>query len=59
MISWVFPGGPVVKAPSFRCRVCGFNPWSGKFRILGGVAKKKEKKRKVISCTSRSSVNLS
>ena len=24
-----FPGGPVVKTPSFQCRGCGFGPWSG------------------------------
>ena len=24
-----FPGGPVVKTPSFQCRGHGFNPWSG------------------------------
>ena len=23
-----FPGGPVVKALRFQCRVCGFDPWS-------------------------------
>ena len=22
-----FPGGPVVKTPSFHCRGCGFHPW--------------------------------
>lgn len=23
-----FPGGSVVKTPSFHCRECEFNPWS-------------------------------
>ena len=26
---WDFPGGPVVKTPSFHCRGLGFDPWSG------------------------------
>ena len=26
---WDFPGGPVVKTPSFHCRGRGFNPWWG------------------------------
>ena len=26
---WHLPGGPEVKTPCFRCRGCGFNPWSG------------------------------
>ena len=25
---WDFPGGPVVKTPSFHCRGLGFDPWS-------------------------------
>lgn len=25
-----FPGGPVVMAPRFHCRRCGFYPWLGK-----------------------------
>ena len=24
-----FPGGPVVKTPSFHCQRPGFDPWSG------------------------------
>ena len=24
-----FPGGPVVKIPSFHCKGHGFDPWSG------------------------------
>ena len=24
-----FPGGPVVKTPSFHCKGRGFDPWSG------------------------------
>ena len=24
-----FPSGPVVKTPSFHCRGCRFDPWSG------------------------------
>ena len=38
-----FPGGSVVKTPCFHCRGHGFNPWSGNFRMLRGVAKKKKK----------------
>ena len=26
---WDFPGGPVVKTPSFQCRGPRFDPWSG------------------------------
>ena len=29
---WDFPGGPVVKILCFRCRMCKFDPWSGKPR---------------------------
>ena len=35
-----FPGGPVVKTPRFHCRRRGFDAWSGKFRLLRGVAPK-------------------
>ena len=27
--SWDFPGSPVTKTPSFQCKACGFDPWSG------------------------------
>ena len=27
--NWEFPGGPVVRTPSFHCRGYGFDPWSG------------------------------
>ena len=42
-ISEDFPGGPVVKTLHFHCRGRGFDPWSGKFRMPGGVAKKNKK----------------
>ena len=29
MISWDFPGGPVVKTLCSQCRGPGFDPWSG------------------------------
>ena len=28
-LMWDFPGGPVVRAPCFQCRWCGFDPRSG------------------------------
>ena len=37
-----FPSGPVVKTPRFHFRGHGFNPWSGKFHMLCGVAKKNQ-----------------
>ena len=40
-----FPGGPVVKTPCFHCRGPRFHPWSGKFRMPRGVAKKKKAHR--------------
>ena len=40
-----FPGGPVVKTPSFHCRGCGFDPGSGKFHVSRGAARKKRKTR--------------
>ena len=36
-----FPGGPVFKIPCFHCREHGFDPWSEKFCLPCGVAKKK------------------
>ena len=38
-----FPGGPVVKTPSFHCRRCGFHPWLGKFPMPQGAVKGKKK----------------
>ena len=35
-----FPGGPVIKTLHFQCRGHGFDPWSGKFCMLPGTAKK-------------------
>ena len=29
VLSWAFPGGPVVKTLGFHCRGHRFNPWSG------------------------------
>ena len=29
LLGWDFPGGPVVKIPSFHSRGPGFHPWSG------------------------------
>ena len=28
-VNWEFPGGPVVRTPSFHCWGRGFSPWSG------------------------------
>ena len=39
-------GGSVVKTPCFHCRGCGFNPWSGKFHMPCGAAKKEKKRKK-------------
>ena len=39
-----FPGGPVVKSQHFHYRGRGLDPWSGKFCMLHGAAKKKKKK---------------
>ena len=36
-----FPGGPVVRTPSFHCRGRGFDPWSGNWDPAGCAAKKK------------------
>ena len=33
----------MVKTLRFHCRGRGFNPWSGKFHVPHGVAKKKKK----------------
>ena len=35
-----FPGGLVVKTLGFHCKGHRFDPWSGKFHMLRGVAKK-------------------
>ena len=40
-----FPADPVVKTPHFHCRGCRFDPWSGKFRMQHGAAKKKKKSK--------------
>ena len=40
---WDFPGGPVVKTPCSHYRRQGFDPWSGKFHMLCGMAKKRKK----------------
>ena len=42
----VFTGGPVVKIPYFHCRQCRCDPWSRKFHLLHGAAKKKRKKER-------------
>ena len=41
---WDFPGGPVVKTPSFHCKGRGFDPWLGELRsyMPFGVAKKEK-----------------
>ena len=44
---WGFPGCPVVKILHFHCRGLGFDPWLGKFYMLWGVAKEKNKNKKV------------
>ena len=36
-----FPAGPGVKTPRFHCRGRGSDPWSKKFCMLQGTAKKK------------------
>ena len=43
-----FPGGPVVKTPSFQCREHVFPSLVGEIRshMMLGVAKKKKKKKK-------------
>ena len=43
-----FPGGPVVKPPSFHCRGHGFNPWSGRSYMPSGMVKKERKQQKTI-----------
>ena len=54
------PGSPVVKTPCFHCRGCRFNPWSGKFCMPYGVAKKKRerKKRDILKPISESTAIL-
>ena len=37
-----FPGGLVVKTLGFHCNGHRFDPWSGKFHMLRGVAKKRK-----------------
>ena len=37
-----FPGGLVVTTLGFYCKRHRLDPWSGKFHLLRGVAKKKE-----------------
>jgi len=37
-----FPGGPVVKTSGFHWRGQGFSPWSGKFSVLRGTARKEK-----------------
>ena len=43
-----FPGGPVVKTPSFQCREHVFPSLVGELRshMMLGVAKKKEKRKR-------------
>ena len=36
----------MVKTPHFHCGGLRFNPWSGKFFILSGTAKKESKKER-------------
>ena len=36
-----FPGGPVVKTPSFHCKGCRFDPWSGKIPHATWCSQKK------------------
>ena len=38
-------GGPVVRTPRSQSRGHAFSPWSGKFCMLQGIAKKQTKKR--------------
>ena len=33
----------MVKTLHFQCKGCGFNPWSEKFHMMHGTAKKKER----------------
>ena len=37
----------MVKTLHFQCKGCGFNPWSGKFHMMHGTAKKKKKRERV------------
>ena len=47
MVHQYYPDGPVVKTLCFLCRGWKFDPWSGKFCMLSGVAKNKQKKTKI------------
>ena len=38
------PGGPVVKTSGFHWKGHGFSPWSGKFSMLRGTARKEKMK---------------
>ena len=42
-----FLGGPVLETPRFHFRGHRFDPWLGKFHMLWGVAKEKNKNKKV------------
>ena len=52
-LDWDFPGGPVVKTLCFHCRGRGFDPWLGKFRMPHSVAKKKKKKKNVLTISRK------
>ena len=42
-----FPGGPVVRAPHFHCKRCGFTPWSaGRTKITQATQHGQKKKKK-------------
>ena len=42
----------MVKTPRFHCWGCGFNPWSGKFHVPSGAAKKKKPRKTKVSLPS-------
>ena len=42
IMTWDFPGCPVVKTLCFQCKGCGFNPWELKSHMPGSMAKKKK-----------------
>ena len=43
-----FPGGPVGNTPRFHCKGHGFDPWSGKFHMPYGEAKRKKKESSIL-----------
>ena len=54
-----FPGVPMVKTTSFHFRKHEFNPWSRKFHMPHGIAKKKKKKKDTIMVKQLLSVGAS